>query len=94
VASVGDERRDERAGLPLVDAQVVQSRQAWPTEPAERAFDPSLGINLPIEVAEAIGQRSRQVPAVGRFLRRVGRGNDRDSVGQPQIAHRGLEDDP
>ena len=51
-------------------------------------------VDRPVEVAEPVGQRRREVPAVGRLLGRVGRGDHGDAGGQRQVADRALEHDP
>ena len=62
--------------------------------PAGEPLGQRRGLDGPVEVAEAVGEGSGQVPSVRRLLRRVGGGDDHDPFGQVEVADDPLEHDP
>ena len=87
------ERADEAAvelfpGLPARGEQGDRGRRPAAGQPVGDASRRG----LPGQVAQPVGQRGGQIPAVGGLLRRVGRGDHGDIVRKRQVADGPLED--
>ena len=53
-----------------------------------------LRLDRPVEVHQAVGQRRRELPPVGRLFGRIGRGHDPDRLGERKIPHHAFEHHP
>jgi hypothetical protein len=89
------ERGDQAAGQDLLGLPPPrQRRNDRCRPPARQAVGHRARVGLPGQVAQPVGQRRGQVPAVRGLLRRVRRGHHRDLLGQRQVAHGPLEHHP